>query len=74
MIERQLKYGRGYASVCFDEKHLLAELLPNQVEIGLTGEDEVKRALSDPVDSAPLSVLARGKHNVVIVTSDITRL
>ena len=73
MIERQLKYGRGYASVCFDEKHLLAELLPNQVEIGLTGEDEVKRALSDPVDSAPLSVLARGKHNVVIVTSDITR-
>ncbi len=73
MIERQMKYGGGYMPVAFDEKHFLAELLPNRVETGLTGEDEVKRALSDPVDSAPLSVLARGKHNVVIVTSDITR-
>ena len=73
MIERQMKYGGGYTSVAFDEKYFLAELLPNQVEIGLTGEDEVKRSLSEPIGSAPLSELAAGKHNVVIVTSDITR-
>ncbi|MBE6636286.1 MAG: nickel-dependent lactate racemase [Ruminococcaceae bacterium] len=72
-MTKELKYGRGYATVAFDEKHLLAELMPNPVEVGLTGVDEVKRSLAAPIGSEKLSVLAKGKKNVVIITSDITR-
>lgn len=70
---KELKYGRGIVNIEFPDKNLLATLMPNDVEVGLIGEDEVRRSLNEPIGSQKLSVLAQGKHNVVIITSDITR-
>lgn len=70
---KELKYGKGTVRIDLDEKNIIAELLPNDVPVGLTGADEVKRSLSAPIASERLSAKAAGKHNVVIVTSDITR-
>lgn len=72
-MKKELKYGSGTVSVEFDDKHLLAELMPNEVSVALTGVEEVKRSLREPIGSEKLSVLARGKKDVVIITSDITR-
>ena len=70
---KELKYGKGTVRIELDEKNIIAELLPNDVPVGLTGADEVRRSLSAPIASERLSAKAAGKHNVVIVTSDITR-
>ena len=72
-MKKELKYGKGTVTVELDEKNLLAELLPNEVAADLTGVEEVRRSLSEPIGTDGLSKLAVGKHNVVIVTSDITR-
>ena len=37
------------------------------------GAEEMKKALDDPIGTASLEDLARGKKNAVIVSSDITR-
>lgn len=52
---------------------LLAELLPNEVEISLTGVDEVVRALDNPIGSDKVENLVKGGDRVCIITSDITR-
>lgn len=52
---------------------LLAELLPNEVEISLTGVDEVVRALNNPIGSDKVENLVKGGDRVCIITSDITR-
>lgn len=72
-MKKELKYGKGTVTVELDEKNLLAELLPNEIAADLTGVEEVRRSLSEPIGTDGLSKLAVGKHNVVIVTSDITR-
>ena len=55
------------------EKNVISELVPNSVEVGLTGTDEVARSLANPIDAPRLRDAAKGKKNVVIITSDITR-
>ena len=72
-MKKVLKYGQGYTTVSFDQKYLIADIMPNPVEADLTGEEEVRRSLSEPIGTERLSVLAKGKQDVVIVTSDITR-
>ncbi|MDR2738815.1 MAG: nickel-dependent lactate racemase [Treponema sp.] len=42
-------------------------------ESGASELDIIKQALSTPIASPPLAVLARGKKNIVILTSDHTR-
>ena len=70
---KEFKYAKGTVSLELDEKNIIAELVPNDVEVGLIGVDEVKRSLDNPIGTPKLSELARGKHRVVIITSDITR-
>ncbi len=70
---KELKYGKGVVTVELPEERLLAELMPNEVTVDSVGEAEVRRSLSAPIGSRPLSELAAGKHDVVIVTSDISR-
>lgn len=48
-------------------------LLPNDVKRELTGEDEVRRALADPVGTPALKEIVKAGETVAIVTSDITR-
>ncbi len=66
-------FGNGTQEVEVPESLLLGELHANSVEIGLTGEEEVRRALREPIASRPLRQIVRPGEKIAIVTSDITR-
>lgn len=70
-----LPYGKGKVSATIPDKRL-AGILQSKAHSyrPSAGEAElVQQALEHPIDSPPLSELARGKHNVVIISSDHTR-
>lgn len=71
----QFKYGfgKGYKEFSIDEKNVLMELRQNEIEIGLTGADEVMRALQNPIGSRRLREVVKPGKKIVIITSDITR-
>ena len=56
------------------EENLLDILEPTDATQDRSCSQEIYRALSDPIRSAPLSDLVRNKKNIVIVANDITRL
>ncbi len=68
-------YGKEKLKYAFDEKEL-AGVLTSSIEEYKPEFDEVtlvKKALEEPIGSAKLSELAKGKDNVVIIASDHTR-
>lgn len=73
MMKYKIGYGKGIVEFDIDEKNLLCELLPNKVEIELTGVDEVKRAIENPIGTERLKDIVKPGERVVIITSDITR-
>ena len=72
-MEFELGFGSGVQRVTVPDKNLVGVLLPNEVERGLTGEAEVRRALSEPIGSPALRDIVKPGEKVVIVTSDVTR-
>ncbi|MBR5152187.1 MAG: nickel-dependent lactate racemase [Clostridia bacterium] len=73
--ELTFPYGKEKVTYAFDEKELAGVLL-SSIEAYQPEADEValvKTALENPIGSAKLSELARGKQNVVIIASDHTR-
>ena len=66
-------FGKGYKEFDLPENNIMAELRQNKVEVELTGEAEVQRALENPIDSKRLSQIVGRGERVVIITSDITR-
>ncbi len=66
-------FGTGTQQVQVPDKNLMGVLHANQVELGLTGEAEVRRALSQPIGSPRLGEIVRPGEKIAIVTSDITR-
>ena len=66
-------FGAGIQAVEVPEKNLLAVLGSNPLEIGLTGEDEVRRALQNPIGSKPLGDIVKPGEKIAVITSDITR-
>ena len=72
-MQYELGFGKGMQTVEIKENCLLDVLLPNPVTKELTGETEVRRALTQPVGSPPLRELVRPGEKIAIVTSDITR-
>lgn len=66
-------FGTGFQEVEVPDKNLIAELHANDVPVELTGEAEVKRALSEPIGSPRLRDIVHAGETVAIVTSDITR-
>ena len=69
----ELGIGTRTQKVEIPDQNLQEILLPNQVEIGLRGEAEVKRALQEPVGTPRLRDLAKPGQKIAIVTSDVTR-
>jgi len=68
-------YGKGSLDYEFSDNELCA-VLESSIEKykpEASGEELVQRALENPIGSAPLQELARGKKNVVIIASDHTR-
>lgn len=72
-----MKIDLGFAkcgtSVEIEEKNLAGVLLPNEVEVGLTGPDEVRRALAAPIGKKPLREYDLAGKKIAVVTSDISR-
>lgn len=66
-------FGVGTQEAEVPEKNLLGVLHANQVELGLTGEPEVRRALAEPIASPRLREIVRPGEKIAIITSDITR-
>lgn len=66
-------FGAGTQEAEVPEKNLLGVLHANQVELGLTGEPEVRRALAEPIASPRLREIVRPGEKIAIITSDITR-
>ena len=72
---KKLSFGfnEGSQEVSLPEGNLLGVLEHNRVEIGLTGQEEVRRALHNPIGSPRLRDIVKPGETVAIVSSDVTR-
>jgi len=66
-------YGKNKVEITIPDDKYLGTLVPNNVEIGLTGMEEVARSLQEPIGSPKLSEIVKPGEKIVIVTSDVTR-
>ena len=69
----KLGYDRTEIEFTTGSGRLKGVLLPNAVEVSLTGEAEVCRALDAPIGAKRIEELVKPGQKVCIVTSDITR-
>ncbi len=72
-MEYSLKFGKGKMNLIIDNNNIIGVLTPNEIEVGLTGTDEVKRAMENPIGSERLKSIVNPGEKIVIITSDITR-
>lgn len=72
-MEIELGFGAGVQKLAVPDENLIGILLPNPVEHALTGEEEVLRALSEPIGTPRLGEIVHPGEKIAIVTSDITR-
>ena len=72
-MKLEVGIGNRVQSVEIPDNSLQQVLLPNEVKRGLTGEAEVRRALSAPIGSPRLKEIVHPGEKIAIVTSDITR-
>lgn len=68
-----LGFGKQNAELDIKDENLLGVLMPNAVEISKTGEEEVRRAMENPIASPRLKDIVKPGEKVSIITSDITR-
>ena len=66
-------YGKGVKEFDIKDENILAELKQNKVDYSLTGIDEVRRALSEPIGTPKLSEIVKKGERIAVITSDITR-
>ena len=69
----ELGYGTGKEYVTVPKDAILDILIPDKKACERSEEEVIEQALDEPVGTPGLEELARGKKDVVIVTSDITR-
>src|SRR6056297_1794805 len=69
----ELKFGNKKLEVNIPEKNLMKTILPNDVKSLEKPLLEVKRALSEPIESKKLKELVNTDDEVVILASDISR-
>ena len=72
-MEYSLKFGKGKLNLNIDDKNILGVLTPNEIKLGLTGIEEVKRAMENPIGSTRLKNIVNAGEKIAIITSDITR-
>ncbi len=72
-MEIELGFGAGVQKLAVPDENLIGILLPNPVEHALTGEQEVLRALGEPIGTPRLGEIVHPGEKIAIVTSDITR-
>lgn len=72
-MDIELGIGTGTQTVSVPDRNLQKVLLPNPVTHQLTGEAEVRRALSSPIGAPLLRKAVHPGEKIAIITSDITR-
>lgn len=72
-MECCLKISKTTMNVSIKKENFLGVLHSNEVNVDFTGEDEVKRAILNPIKSTRLSEIVKPGEKIAIVTSDITR-
>ncbi|MCR6544006.1 nickel-dependent lactate racemase [Dehalobacterium formicoaceticum] len=68
-----LGYGNGSQTVQIPEENLLGCLKPQNKPAEIPGEEMIKKALANPIGTAPLSKIVAPGERVAIIISDITR-
>lgn len=66
-------FGTGIQTVEVPDKNVMGILMSNDVPRGLMNEEEVARALQNPIGSPRLAEIVRPGEKISIITSDITR-
>ncbi|MDO4371191.1 MAG: nickel-dependent lactate racemase [Clostridia bacterium] len=69
----ELGFGSGVQALNVPDQNMMGVLTPNPVAHDLMNEDEVLRALRNPIGSPRLSEIVKPGEKIAIVTSDITR-
>ena len=72
-MEFELGFGTETQQLTVPDENLVCVLLPNPVSHGLTGREEVARALKNPIGTPRLKQIVRPGETIAIITSDITR-
>lgn len=72
-MKLSIGFGHKPQEVEIEDSLIMGILEPNEIQLGLTGEEEVKRSLKNPIGTDRLSQIVKKGEKVVIVTSDITR-
>lgn len=73
MVKIAFGYGTTVQNVEVPEENLLGVLTANPVCTPPGEEEEIRRALREPIGSKPLSEIVNPGEKIAIVTSDITR-
>lgn len=68
-----IPYDRGFVRADLDDGRVAAVLQAGLPPVAGDGSAVVAAALRDPIASPPLAELAKGRRNVVVITSDHTR-
>jgi len=68
-----LPYGDGELTLHVPPRNLLAVLTPRAPDVCADAAGEIRRALMQPVQAAPLRAAARGARRAVILADDMTR-
>ena len=69
-----IPHGKGTQTLTVADERLRAVLTPTHEEHKAADQQAlVLQALANPIGSAPLHELARGKEKIVVITSDHTR-
>lgn len=66
-------FGTGTQEVELPDANLLVELRANPVPSGLTGIEEVRRAMLNPIGAGRLKDCVKPGEKIALITSDITR-
>lgn len=72
-MKLEFGFGTGVQVVEVPEKNLMGVLMSNDVPKGLMNEEEVVRALKNPIGTPRLKEIVKPGEKIAIVTSDITR-
>lgn len=72
-MEFEIGFGTGTQKLTVPDENLVCVLLPNTVPTELIGEQEVARALQNPIGTPCLREIVRPGEKIAIVTSDSTR-
>lgn len=73
-MQCKLPYGDSYYNLEYPDEEIKGVLNGVPMKSAVSEEEEVRRAMQEPIDSAPLSQLVKTGEKVCIIIGDVTRL